>query len=126
MTQRFNLIAAIAATTIVFGSAPLHAQDVESRLHISNESSRDFKQLFVSIGETKNWGIERVGDSVIASGGSFQLGQLTCGAYSIRLVEESGTECVFNNVAVCGTEATWSITEKMLASCTQPTKDNQR
>ena len=125
MTQRFILSAAIAASLLVFCSGPLHAQGAEASLLISNESNRDFKQLYLSSDAGVNWGAERVGDSVIPSGGSFQVSQLACGSYNIRLVQESGVECQIDNVSICGTEAVWSVTDKMLGSCREPVKDTR-
>ncbi|MBK9654580.1 MAG: hypothetical protein IPO66_03575 [Rhodanobacteraceae bacterium] len=56
MTQRFILSAAIAASLLVFCSGPLHAQSAEASLLISNESNRDFKQLYLSSDAGLNWG----------------------------------------------------------------------
>lgn len=112
---------AVLTLAASFGSTA-HAGKKAS-VTVVNDSDWAIHEFYVSSGEDDEWGPDQLKDQVIKSGGSFQLVDIPCDTYDVRLVDEDGDECVVEDVDICGTKETWEITSKDLARCQAATEE---
>lgn len=108
------------AAFVVLSSAlltPAFAADTDAVVAITNNSSWDLHNLYISSVDDQEWGPDQLGDAVIASGESFTLNNIPCDAYDVRVVDEDGDECVVNAVALCADKDAWVIDDTDLLAC---------
>lgn len=84
---------------------------------LQNSSSWSIQYLYMSPTSDNSWGADRLGNSIIpANGGTFNLSNVPCNDYDVKLVDEDSDVCVINNVHICSSE-TWVINSEDLLSC---------
>lgn len=103
--------------------APVFAAGSDAAVLIKNSSSWEIHNLFISSVDTQEWGPDQLGEEVItASGGTYTLTDIPCGAYDVQLIDEDGDECIVGDVALCGSKGSWVITDKDLLACQAATE----
>ena len=116
--QRF---ATFLVLSTVF-AAPAFAASTDAAVVISNQSSWDIHEFYISSVDVEEWGPDQLGENVIASDDEFTLHDIPCDAYDVRLVDEDGDECVVNAVALCADKDAWVIEDKDLLACQAETE----
>lgn len=93
------------------------AQAENSKITVHNNSSFAIHHLFLShVGEDK-WGPDQLGKHVIAPGGEYELQDVPCADYDLKLVDEDGDECEVQVPEVCGADEDWNVEDEGLLEC---------
>jgi len=118
-----NLAAALSVAGLLTLAAPSQARYYDdSVIVIENQSDWEIHQLYLSSTQDEEWGADQLGDEVIESGDSYQLHQIPCDDYDVKLVDEDGDVCVVDDVSLCGDDHSWVIDNDDLLSCQAETE----
>ncbi len=101
----------VAATLL----SSAHSQTATIR--IENNSSREIHHVFLSPTDQDNWGSDQLNDTVIRSGDSFTLNNVTCSGSDIKVIAEDQNGCFLSAVLGCGGDGVWTITSETPANC---------
>lgn len=113
MVQRSRFFAFFAVAAL--GSMLWAAET--STVTITNKSSWQIDQLYMSPADSDEWGPDQLGDKVIKPGDSFALTDIPCNRWDLKVVDEDGDECELRKVDLCAHEAKWDITNDELLTC---------
>jgi len=86
-------------------------------INIINNSQREIRHVYLAPGDPNNWGPDQLNGSVIASGSSYTLSNVSCAGASIRVIAEDQNGCFFYNSVSCGDNATWTIANDATPDC---------
>jgi len=84
---------------------------------IQNNTSYAIYQLYFSATSDDEWREDKLGTEVIKAGSEFQITDIGCGEYDLKLVDEDGDECIVNALSICGEDRTWNLTNDVLIDC---------
>ena len=117
MASRLSLILAIvgilAAVPLLSGACARATINIT----VNNNSQKDFRHLYLAVGNPNNWGPDQLNGSVIASGSSFTLSNVSCEGATIRVIAEDQNGCFFYGTVSCGDNATWTVTSDATPDC---------
>lgn len=85
--------------------------DLDSSLLVSNRSSFEIHEMYVTEIDSPTWGSNLLGTAILQPGQSFELG-LPCNTYDAMLIDETGAICEIQNVELCFDDADWIITNR--------------
>jgi hypothetical protein len=102
---------ALTAPPLMSGAEP------SGSINIVNNSTREIRHVYLSPVDADTWSPNQLGDSVIASGGSFTVNNSACEQQQIKVIAEDQNGCFLSTVVSCGTNATWTITNETSANC---------
>ena len=102
----------VASAAVVAMIRPAAAEELE----IVNKSKVDIHHIFISPANQKAWGPDQLGADSIEPGARFTINKIPTGTYDLKLVDEDGTECVLEDVAIDEGKV-WTITGKILNAC---------
>ena len=106
----------LSAVLVLGVSAVAFAQETAT-VTVQNNSSFAIAMWHMSPVDQNAWGPDQLGAEVIAAGGSFQLTDVPCDLYDVKLIDEDGDECVVAGVAICDEDAVWELTDEALIGC---------
>ena len=115
MRHRSIVLATLALLRIT--SSAVLADDDASKLKIHNKSKWTVHHFFMSPVKEDEWGPDQLRDEVIEPGESFELRNIPCATYDLKVVDEDGDDCVIPGEKFCGHEASWDLTSKDLVAC---------
>src|SRR5215211_6148699 len=109
----FTSLVALAICAGIMVCAPLlsmaHVPAANS-ITIVNNSGREIRHLYLSTPDQNNWGSDQLVNSVISpNGGSFTIGNVSCGGSSIKVIAEDQDGCFIYQVVTCSENVTWTI-----------------
>ncbi|HVR94970.1 MAG TPA: hypothetical protein VMW27_00025 [Thermoanaerobaculia bacterium] len=110
------VLLASGVAVLVLASVPAHAAK-RTTVTLVNRSDWAIHHLFLSSTTDDSWGPDQLGKHVIEPGGSFDLTNIPCDDYDVKLVDEDGDECEIAEVGVCSGDETWKITNDDLLEC---------
>lgn len=110
-------IACVAGLGVLPAEAQGGKKGKKSDVTIKNKSKWEIHHLFLSSTSDDEWGPDQLGDEVIGTGESFLLHSIPCDSYDVKLVDEDGDECEVEDIELCASSETWSITNDILLSC---------
>jgi hypothetical protein len=85
---------------------------------IVNNSSREIRHVYLSPPDQNNWGSDQLVNSVISpNGGSFTIGNVSCGGSSIKVIAEDQDGCFIYQVVTCSENVTWTIASNATRDC---------
>ena len=84
---------------------------------VFNESAWVLTHFYLSPVDEAEWGPDQLGNEVIGTGESFELQNIPCNLYDVRLVDEDGDECVVAEVDICSGDEGWVIESDALLEC---------
>ena len=85
---------------------------------IVNNSSREIRHVYLSPPDQNNWGSDQLMNSVISpDGGSFTIGNVSCGGSSIKVITEDQDGCFIYQVVTCAENVTWTIASNAARDC---------
>ena len=93
------------------------AKGKKATVKVVNKSDWELHHFFLSSTGEDEWGPDQLGDEVIGTDESFQLSQIPCDSYDVKLIDEDDDECVVEDVDICGGSESWVITNKILLAC---------
>jgi hypothetical protein len=100
-----------------FGLPAVAHAGKKATVKVVNKSDWELHHFFLSPTGEDEWGPDQLGDEVIGTDESFQLNQIPCGNYDVKLVDEDDDECEVEDVDICGGSESWVITNKILLAC---------
>ena len=113
------ILAFVATLVTVLASTTKHsrARTQMSSITIVNNSGREIRHVYLSPPNSDNWGPDQLNHSVINSGGSYTLGNVSCPQASIKVIAEDQNGCFFYQIVNCADNATWTITSDATPDC---------
>ena len=105
------------ALALVLAALPALALASNATVEIFNKSDWDIHHFFLSPTDEDEWGPDQLGDAVLESGASFELQDIPCDSYDVKVVDEDGDECVVPGVDICSGDQGWVIDNEDLLSC---------
>ena len=84
---------------------------------VSNQSSFDIHNLYMSSSSDPEWGPDQLGELILGTGTTFTLTDIECDTYDIKIVDEDGDSCVIKAVPMCEDTSVWSIDDASLIGC---------
>ena len=117
MSKRTLSLAAIGLVAAL-GAAPAQAEKKKAKVNVVNKSNWDIHHLYMSPNDKEDWGPDQLGEHVIpAKGGSFELSNIPCDVWDVKVVDEDGDECVIEEADVCKDNYEWKISNDVLLKC---------
>ena len=116
----FTSLVALLICVGIMVCAPLlsTAHVPTTSITIVNNSGREIRHLYLSAPDQNNWGSDQLSNSVISpNGGSFTIGNVSCGGASIKVIAEDQEGCFSYQVVSCSEGATWTITNDTARDC---------
>ena len=116
----FTSLVALAVCVGVMVCAPLlsTAHVPTTSITIVNNSGREIRHVYLSAPDQNNWGSDQLVNSVISpNGGSFTIGNVSCGGASIKVIAEDHDGCFSYAIVSCSDNATWTITDSTTRDC---------
>ena len=116
----FTSLVALAICVGIMVCAPLlsTAHVPTTSITIVNNSGREIRYVYLSAPDQNNWGSDQLVNSVISpNGGSFTIGNVSCGGASIKVIAEDQDGCFAYQVVSCSEGATWTITNDTARDC---------
>jgi len=116
----FTSLVALAICVGIMVCAPLlsTAHVPTTSITIVNNSGREIRHVYLSAPDQNNWGSDQLVNSVISpNGGSFTIGNVSCGGASIKVIAEDQEGCFSYQVVSCSEGATWTITNDTARDC---------
>ena len=108
----------VFAGIMVCGPLLSKAHVASTSITIVNNSGREIRHVYLSPPNQNNWGSDQLVNSVIPpNGGSFTLGNVSCGGSSIKVIAEDQDGCFAYQVVSCSEAATWTITNDTTRDC---------
>src|SRR5829696_7325359 len=81
-------VALISLATIGLPAAAHAAKGKKATVKVVNKSDWELHHFFLSSTGEDEWGPDQLGDEVIGTDESFQLNQIPCDSYDVRLIDE--------------------------------------
>jgi hypothetical protein len=121
-TRRGQRLVILLVATFVVGGLPLLACAVtRSQPSISvtivNNSSLEFRHVYLSPVDGNNWGPDQLNGNVLAPGASYTLSNLSCNSSSIKVVIEDQNGCFFYKTVSCSENTTWTVANNATPDC---------
>lgn len=85
--------------------------DLDSSLFVSNDSSFEIHEMYVTEIDSPTWGPNLLDRSILFPGEQMELA-LDCNTYDAMLIDETGASCEIQNVDLCFDTADWIITNR--------------
>ena len=85
---------------------------------VTNNSSREIYHLYLSPVDRNQWGPDILNGTIVGTGQSFNVNEVTCEGNEIKIIAEDKAGCFIYGTLGCGQSATtWTITNDMPADC---------
>lgn len=85
-------------------------------ISLLNRSRWEIHYVYLSASSQRDWGPDRLGDSILYPGQDLELYDMPCGTYDVRLIDEDSDVCELYEVDLCGDEG-WLIDDRELLGC---------
>jgi hypothetical protein len=106
---------ALAVLALTVGCT-VHTNDSsDSTLTVTNQSSFDIEQLFITQNHSATWGPNLLGSQPLLPGEVILLDGIACDTYDVLLVDETSAECEVDAFSLCFDDADWVITNNTCA-----------
>jgi len=103
---------------MVCGPLLSSAHAPSTAITIVNNSSREIRHVYLSPPDQNSWGSDQLANSVISpNGGSFTIGNVSCGGSSIKVIAEDQDGCFLYQVVTCSENASWTIASNATRDC---------
>jgi len=89
---------------------------------VSNQSSYDVHNLYLSSSSDPSWGADQLGEIVLSTGSTFALAGIECDTYDVKIVDEDSDNCEIKGVPLCTDTETWVIDDSALIGCQMETQ----
>ena len=83
---------------------------------VNSSTSLEIRHLYLSPVDQDNWGPDQLGNSTIATGGSFALNGVTC-SDTIKVIAEDQNGCFLYKTVSCADDLTWTIGNDATPDC---------
>jgi len=90
--------------------------DPISQFTIVNDSDYAIHEAYLTPVSAASWGPELLGGYVLGPGQEISV-DAYCDYYDVLIVDAYGSECILSAIDLCGSDATWRVTNDTLAAC---------
>jgi hypothetical protein len=120
--KKRNIATRLAIATVVLCgivAAPLFsmASTQENSINVTNNSGRTITHVYLASPEREDWSADQLNDSLLASGQSFTISNLSCSGSDTRVIAEDSDGCFVSAVVSCDQNAGWTITSDAVPDC---------
>jgi hypothetical protein len=117
MKRLLRLTSAVLVLLVL--SLPLFAggRRKNAALTISNFSQSQIRHLYIAESYADDWGADRLRGRVLTNTQSFTVGNLPCDVFDVKIVDQDGDECIYEEVELCAGTTHWRLTDKDLDEC---------
>ncbi len=106
----------LAIVLVALGSLAI-ARTLTTSVNIVNNSSRTISHVYLSHVGSDDWTGNQIGDSVIASGQSYNMSNVACDQQQVNVIAEDQDGCFLSTAVNCGDNATWTVTNDTVRDC---------
>lgn len=110
-------IVAVVSCAIMFVPILLRAHSVANAIRVTNNSSRNIRHIYLAAPERDNWSADQLTNTILRSGQSITLSNVTCYSSGVRVIAEDLDGCFVSKVVACTATAAWSITNAAVPDC---------
>ena len=129
---RTPLAAILGYAEMMTEDAPQALSDDLARVHIAATTLLDLVDDVLDLARIEAGAMELSSDYIeledlasqlvdtvkpLMRGGSLTIDFIDCGNYDVRIIDDTNTECVLQNLSLCFDNADWIITDNDLANC---------
>ena len=107
----------VLALGFVPAASGASSAEKKATVTVVNQSAWDLHHLFLSPVDKNEWGPDQLGKEVVGTGESFELQDVPCDLFDVRLIDEDGDECIVTDVDICGGSQRWEIKSGDLLEC---------
>ena len=113
------MFALVGTTTLTSGTSTIASSAPPvMAITVTNNSGRDIYHMYLSPTDHDAWGPDLLSETIIRTGESFTINDLSCGANEIKVIAEDKEGCFTYGVVGCAQNATnWTITNDMPRDC---------
>jgi hypothetical protein len=86
-------------------------------LEITNYSKSEIHHIYVGETYSDEWGVDRLGGRIIKYGQSFSVSAIPCDVYDVKIVDQDGDECIYEEIELCAGTTRWRLTDKDFQEC---------
>jgi hypothetical protein len=115
--NRVCLVLVIIGVLIALPSLSGARAQPSINITIVNNSRWEIRHLYIAVGDPNNWGPDQLNGSVIGSGSSYTLSNVSCDGANIRVITEDQNGCFLYDTVACGSNAAWTITNDATPDC---------
>jgi len=102
-----KILASLAVVSGLASGCVINTTD-DSSLLVSNESSFEIHELYVTNVNSPSWGSNLLRGDILFPGESTYV-SLDCGTYDAMLIDETGSDCEVSSIHLCFDDADWII-----------------
>lgn len=85
---------------------------------VTNNSGRDIYHVYLSPTDREAWGPDLLNETIIQTGQTFTLSDISCGANDIKIIAEDKEGCFSYGVMSCAQASTgWTLTSETPRDC---------
>jgi len=114
LMKNARLFVSLCATAVLASFTACSTTN-DSTISVDNQSQSKIEDIRIAGTGDTNFGGNLLGQELLP--GDQLTISVVCDTYDIQLTDETGTTCVVSGVDVCGSDATWVITEDDLNAC---------
>lgn len=119
--KRFGLLIVCVALVVGAVLLPLlssaKSRPAATSLRVVNNSSWEIHHLYLSAVDQDNWGPDQLNETVLRTGDSFVLNNVSCSGSQVKVISEDKDGCFLSAVASCAADATWTISNEATPNC---------
>lgn len=93
------------------------ANSPSTRITITNNSSLEIRNVYLSSANQDNWGADQLNGSIPPGGGTFTLDNMACSGSGVKVITEDQNGCFLYHVVACNENASWNITNDAVPDC---------
>lgn len=113
---RRSIIFAVGVAVLVILPLISSAQPATS-VTITNSSTREIRHLYLSSVNADDWSNDQLNNSVIGTGQSVTLSDVSCSQQQIKVIAEDQDGCFATTIVNCGENSTWAVTSTTTFDC---------
>lgn len=108
------MVAALSRASVAKASRALPLMSIT----VTNNSGRDMHHLYLSPVDREAWGPDLLNETVLRSGQSFTINDVTCPGLEIKVIAEDREGCFAYGVVSCSQASTgWTLTSDTPKDC---------
>ena len=114
------LICAVVSLPALSGHAISHRSNTQPTMSIAvtNNSNREIRHLYLSPVDRKDWGPDQLDGTVVKTGETFTIIDVSCPGNEIKVVAEDQDGCFMYGVVGCAqSDTAWTITSDTPRDC---------
>lgn len=110
------IIFAVGVAVLVVMPLISSAQPATS-VTITNSSTREIRHVYLSSVNADDWSNDQLNNSVIGTGQSVTLSDVSCSQQQVKVIAEDQDGCFAATIVNCGDNSTWTVTNTTTFDC---------